>query len=636
MVIPDWSASPRPPQSEVTAVSASLKLARPLDRLAAVIIDVCVLLTPLFVLISAPIKRQLTIDFILDSEPHVFIAIVLMVFIAAAILVLYQALMHYKFGQTLGQRVLGVRVVPLFGGERLSFERCLIRACAWVFELLCLGIPWLSLFNDPRRRSWHDRLSDTMVVATSRYSAAAPTRQERLYARSGFAIVLAMFAVTSVHLVSGLFESLRFEHAFMALADKNVSECEVVSQNTSDSAQGEALPGFGDHGRPHERLELAMTLYAAGLADRPCLEAEIERERALRVPLSALTYLAQAFVYADEAEVSNSYLDRVCEDAPGTAACAMSQLVSRWSEENWPAVEQILTSAPKSEGYLEVWGVRHFMKQAAYGRALSVLDQLATHRELSQFSLVQRVKGLYNSYREQDADIAFKQALVALPKEESEDMSAWVCAQQLQKNCHALQSPACLSRGPSNREQIDFTNPPAALADLLALECKSGDTPVDYARLSDETNDPIWQNFLKGMHKRQRDDATAAAPLFARVVGNDETPELLRVEAVRRWSQFASKKELAQIVSLWNDFDSRETWAKAGNWLVPRLADGADPKLALKVARHLMNGEALSPQSLALLAKVLPTTDASNVRAPASTGVRDHVRRALDALEEDN
>ncbi len=47
-----------------------------------------------------------------------------------------------------------------------------------------------------------------------------------------------------------------------------------------------------------------MTLYAAGLADRECLEAEVEREIALQVPVGPVTYLAQAFVYADDAEVS--------------------------------------------------------------------------------------------------------------------------------------------------------------------------------------------------------------------------------------------------------------------------------------------------------------------------------------------
>jgi hypothetical protein len=309
----------------------------------------------------------------------------------------------------------------------------------------------------------------------------------------------------------------------------------------------------------------------------------------------------------------------------------MSQLVSSWSDDDWAGVEDVIRSAPPGSGYLEIWGVRHYMKQAEYGDALALLDGLVSRREISEFSMVQRVKALFNTYHDSEAQAALAQAVVALPREDSADLSAWMCAQELQNGCEALTSIAC-KQLPKIPETIDFSNPPEALAQVLSMECK-GVAGVDYLRLSEQSPNESWQIFFRANLKRQREDRSASAALYSKVIAAGSTPELLRVEATRRLLQFASPRQLENVVQQWTEFESKEAWVKAGNFLFNRLAEQKNPEMALRVARHLMNSRSLSPKGMSALTAMVENGPGGAVdRKPANIKVRDQVKQLLDNL----
>lgn len=612
MVTPDWSAPPRPPKINFVAqesTAANSLLARPLDRLAAVIVDLFVVLAPLYILLSAPLKKWMTASFLMGSEAEFASTIAGMVGIAVGLIVVYQTFMHYFFAATVGKFLFDLRVVAMFPNERVTCWDCFIRAWAWVGEVLCLGLPMLAVFSNNKRRPLHDRMCDTIVISRNAGGVLAPALWEQTVVRGMFGFLIVGILVIALVEVRTALEKIKSDTAFAALIDRETGACEVVSRNINED--GEV--------KEHERLELAMTLYAAGLADRSCLEAEVEREVAMQTPVGAVTYLAQAFVYADEAEVSNSYLDEVCESAPGTVECAMSEVVSKWSDEDWEAVEDSLTRAPRGSGYLEVWGIRHFMKQARYDKALALLDNLAVHKPLSDFSMVQRVKALFNSYRAPEAEAALMTAVSALPDNESKDLSAWVCAQQLQSGCAALETSACGQLNPADGEkigEIDFEMSNEALARVLAIECQA-DGKMDYKSFGEAVNSEDWRMFFQANVKRQSDDKNASAHLFSQLILSPDAPELLKVEAARRWAQFADRKQTEELFQQWRDIPSKEAWVKTGNFLFKRYTEMGDHKLALKVARYLMNDQALAPQALAALANMQESKDTGK-RAPAS------------------
>lgn len=622
MVIPDWTDAPRPPEInvELQPHGGHLPLARPLDRLAATIVDVFVLLVPVFILLSAPLKRMFTTSFILGSEADFVASVLAMTLLGTFVVMAYQSITHTLWGATLGKKIFRLRVVSMFPDRQLTFFDHVVRSSVWVFEVTCCGLPWLAVFSNQKRRPWHDRICDSVVVHEGRSGSVAPTSIERSLVNGVFvAATILTFILFAVQL-RGIVEKLKDEKA-LNLGAGDLGSCEVV-EHQADESEGE-----------HSRLKMAMTLYAAGLADRSCLESEVEREVANQTPVGPMTYLSQAFIYADDAEISNAYLDEVCAVAPETVECAMSQLVTNWSNDDWAAVEEVLKTSPVGSGFLEIWGVRHYMKQAQYESALKKLDELNRVKAVAEFSMVQRVKALFNSFKSSEAAVALSQATLTLPEGEALELSSWVCAQELQKGCGAMESLACKTiANQSEQHEIDFEEPTLALAQVLSLECK-GTHSVDYLSFGEAVRNSDWQNFFRANVKRQKEDRSAAAELFSKVIDSESTPDLLRLESIRRWSQFADGEQLNRLVRMWQDIPSKEIWVKSGNILITRLSE-ANPKLALKVARYLLNVQSISPESAVLLNGLIES--GPSLRAPASVKIKEQVKQLLDSVEEDN
>ena len=76
---------------------------------------------------------------------------------------LYYVFFWSLTGQTLGQRVMGLRVVRL-NSRRLGFRLSLVRWIGYQLCIFTLGIGFLWVLIDDRRMGWHDKLARTCVV----------------------------------------------------------------------------------------------------------------------------------------------------------------------------------------------------------------------------------------------------------------------------------------------------------------------------------------------------------------------------------------------------------------------------------------------------------------------------------------
>lgn len=68
-----------------------------------------------------------------------------------------------RFGQTLGMRVWGIRLVRL-DGARVRWSQALLRLASGVIAWLPLALGVVAACWDPERRAWHDRWSRTRVL----------------------------------------------------------------------------------------------------------------------------------------------------------------------------------------------------------------------------------------------------------------------------------------------------------------------------------------------------------------------------------------------------------------------------------------------------------------------------------------
>ena len=96
-------------------------------------------------------------------------------------------------GQTPGMRFLSIRLMH-DGSAEITFGRAVRRVLALILALLPLGLGYLAILRDPRRRGWHDRMTGTEVIydmvaraaphAGSTSASAAASRHRPRRARS--------------------------------------------------------------------------------------------------------------------------------------------------------------------------------------------------------------------------------------------------------------------------------------------------------------------------------------------------------------------------------------------------------------------------------------------------------------------
>ncbi len=77
--------------------------------------------------------------------------------------ILYYLLL-WAYGGTLGQRLLGMRVVSAATGGNLGIARSLLRYVGLIIATIpiYLGLIWVGF--DPRKQGWHDKIAGSFVV----------------------------------------------------------------------------------------------------------------------------------------------------------------------------------------------------------------------------------------------------------------------------------------------------------------------------------------------------------------------------------------------------------------------------------------------------------------------------------------
>jgi uncharacterized RDD family membrane protein YckC len=145
------------------------------SRAAAIIIDVA-----LVSLISAIVIAFMTLFFTLPSVQRFidwvngFLPGFAQVFVEltgprfAAIFYLLFTYLYFTFffattGQTVGKAIMGLRVVTT-DGKRMGVKRSFIRAVCYTISLAPLGLGFLWVLGEDRRKAWHDKIAHTYVL----------------------------------------------------------------------------------------------------------------------------------------------------------------------------------------------------------------------------------------------------------------------------------------------------------------------------------------------------------------------------------------------------------------------------------------------------------------------------------------
>lgn len=72
-------------------------------------------------------------------------------------------------GQTWGKRALNIRVIDARTGQAIGYGKATVRYLARILSQLPCYLGYLWMLWDDERQTWHDKLSDSVVVPTAAY-----------------------------------------------------------------------------------------------------------------------------------------------------------------------------------------------------------------------------------------------------------------------------------------------------------------------------------------------------------------------------------------------------------------------------------------------------------------------------------
>ena len=87
--------------------------------------------------------------------------------ISLAFGLLYFIYLEGKPGQTLGKKLVGIRVVDEDGGGPIGYGRAVVRYFGRIISGLPLALGYFAMLWNDDNQTWHDRFSNAVVVPSS-------------------------------------------------------------------------------------------------------------------------------------------------------------------------------------------------------------------------------------------------------------------------------------------------------------------------------------------------------------------------------------------------------------------------------------------------------------------------------------
>lgn len=590
--------------------------ASPKDRLAANVAD-CVVFLPILALVTAPFSRQASEARLIGAE-ELWSSAVLSALIAGFLALLaYQTLTVILLGTTPGKLVLGLRVVSISTPNHLRPRpiEAFLRALFWCLEACMLGIPWLAVFSNERRRPMHDRIADTVVITYSKKRRAVPAEPTlaEMSLASGFqSATLSVFAMVLAIQIGRLQDqSSSFETQLARFEDEG-RLCPEVREAIEKSST-RRLDSIKD------RLETTLTLYISGAVENICLEAEAELAL-WRNQETPLAYLAKG-VALEDSEQASKYFEKACDGSKNTDICKAITLlqdieardvrddVERDREAENQHERDVLKALAaideKTPDYLRALAVRYLVDKRDDETVLSYLDSANHFDGARDFAAQERAKTLWRLNRKSEGRAAMISAFFLLNPEARLNLAQWFCRQEvLTDGCSADEAAACLQvREAVNDNEVWLHRPEVASAFIHSVHCSAKDEKDALesikGRLPFKSGKRLVDVFLN-LQKDKRKEAVRE--LKDLLKGFQNTRSVFFTDASVVLASIANgPDEIEAVQGAWNRMDERsEGWLTVGRSLLKNLVRLGVWDAAVATGLKLQQENRFDSQSLQL------------------------------------
>ncbi|MEO0335773.1 MAG: RDD family protein [Pseudomonadota bacterium] len=560
-------------------------LAAPGDRLAAAIIDLSVILVPMILLVSSPFRLLFMRSLLLHRELEFLLSIAAISSVVVVLTLAYTTMMTSLVGATLGKMVFGLRVIDIWNQRNLTVTAAFFRSLTWSLSLTFAGLPFLSILSNDKRRPWHDRISDSIVVSTGKTKLGAPNVYEKMFVQSILGSVSAIFVVGLMIVAPLLWESVQSAGLLPFSGSHAYAFCDEVDWALNEWPSVETR-------NTEKRLNVVLTLFAAGEVSKSCLEKEAQKFLVSESSESATAYLAQAFVHSENPELSNRYLSKVCELAPKSSSCVMSQVVEDWSDSNWRSVEDHFASfVDHTPLHISVWALRHFLKRREYNKAEKFLNKLSSQPSLANFLTQQRIRLLLGTGRDLELSAVAMTAIETLPSEGRLKVAQQICEFEIKnQSCVGTRTRPCqILKKEALSDHSILMSAETAIQVARVVVCSEGDK--DFRKLlammpMQETHDyaVALKDKLDGRFLQARKGFERLAEF------QDISPKMREHLQLEVLSLMQSPDEFYAEFEAWRQKEPNLHWGRQGETLLDYAVRHQQFEQAVKIGK-LLTGE---------------------------------------------
>lgn len=487
MIIGSFDDEPKKKSHFYEKVRKANLLAVPVDRLGAFSLDV-VISYSFSGLLASPFQKQFAEAQVIGSMGELVIYASMIFATHLLTFFFYQSLSMSFFKQSIGQRLFKVRVVSLFDGKTLDFTKSAKRTLFLMIEIPFL-IPFAGIFNDPFRRILHEKMSDSITLTDSDRYTLPPSPQEKSFIK-GLLLpaYLWMFAV-AISLMSTGAQMLLEEDGWLSELNSSIPHCEQVlnAMKTWPDA---------DNSMENKRLMVALSLYSSKQIDKECLLSEADAAFLSKKDLE-YAYLAKAFALEGVVELSDEYLEKVCEEDHQEEACLFTKLVNYWADSDWEHANKIVDGLiPGGSSFIRNYAIEHYMGRKSYDKAYSLIEMQSDNPHLRNFLSKYRSRALWNLGREGMAETSFLATKTALKPSLANKEQAWLCWKGLKQSCDNSSRGVCNEFSSLATFGQESVSDEELLAGINHFEC-SNKTSVSDLKYLERGASPAGKLFLR-------------------------------------------------------------------------------------------------------------------------------------------
>lgn len=515
---------------------SELPLAFIWDRIAAFVVDLLIVSLVSNVILS-PLKRRIQEEILNQHDGATNFYAICLALGVCAIFVVYQTLSVFLFKKTIGKKVFNLDVVPIIHGQSLTLMNCFVRACSLLISILLLFFPLLEVFSNSLRRPMHDRLADSYVRGLKK-TGESPSFSEKIWVRITYAAVLANIAAL-----------LMVQIFFYKDEIQNLSEFVTVPEYLCDSVS--EAKEYWPKTEKVTRLDVALTLYGIDSVGSSCLEKEAQRAMSYGEELDK-AYLAKAFVYERDPELSNKYLKKTCELNVKGEPCLLTQMIEDWSEKDWRNADTLIKDHVFKTPYLKVWAIKHYDKTQDYAEVLKMSDSLWPNKYLNDFIGKYKTLALWKMDKPGESQELFKSTYAHLAEDRKVSFLADVCNLEIEKNCAVTEFKGCqLFIDKMKDSEKDDVPEETLLTYIKTNKCGMTDLDDIIVDYKSQIDDPKIQMYLAGVRAQTQGKNAVAEQIYKNILKAPSTSLFLNYEARSNLLETIEDKGLIEQVEWW-------------------------------------------------------------------------------------